>query len=501
MLSIFYYMFSLIIYYWIDEYIILIIPNNKENMLEYIEIFRIIFKFKFNIFILLLIITIPRFNKYRSIHIIYISLVFIKYSSVFLFFDVIENYKYELKRLLMWLFTTPALLDIYAKVNNINIKLIKIEYHLIPNLLYFLTYYLKKNKYYNIFYIYAYLSQSYFIFNFTKFYYLKYTKIYVVVWLIFGILHLLHLLKIITSLEYNIYCSLSDVITKFSITSIIYDFEQQNLNIINNIDLQCIDILSQIFNLINNYKKNNKITENCKIYIEHTINKINLIFPNNETKNNIKIELLKKILPHQLDEKYILGINKYTNKENLCVMFIDIVSYSELANNEDNENVYNILNEIYTNFDLIRRKFKNLQKIETIGDCYVIVGDLINNEENQKIIIEMINFIFEIINYNKVIKYMNRQIDIRVGIDCGPVTIGILGLDIPRLNIVGNSVNKASRLESTSEKNKIQISEKVYSIIINNNEQFNFTKNKNVYLKNIGYETTYFVENLYKNDK
>ncbi len=173
-------------------------------------------------------------------------------------------------------------------------------------------------------------------------------------------------------------------------------------------------------------------------------------------------------------------------------MFVDIVSYSELAHINSEETTYKILDKIYTNFDLLLRKYKNLQKIETIGDSYMVVGDLTNKIDIKNVLVNTIKLAFELIELNKSIKYDKKNVNVRVGINYGPVVIGILGLDVPRLCVIGNTVNKAARLESTSETNKIQISEEVYTII-KDDTFFSFEKKEDVFLKNIGTFNTYFV--------
>ncbi len=137
MIVIFNYMLALVAYCWIDEIIIYNIKNNSNQMIEGLDIITNIHYFAFALFLVMLLFTIPRFNKYRLINIIYIGLAYIKYAGLFIFTDSIDNYKFELRRILMWLFITPAMLDIYTKSNKISLKSIKPEYHIIPNLIYF----------------------------------------------------------------------------------------------------------------------------------------------------------------------------------------------------------------------------------------------------------------------------------------------------------------------------------------------------------------------------
>ena len=125
----------------------------------------------------------------------------------------------------------------------------------------------------------------------------------------------------------------------------------------------------------------------------------------------------------------------------------------------------------------------------------MVVGDIFRNELNYKHVInEIILLGLEFIKEIKKIKTPdNIPLSIRIGINLGTVNIGILGNEIPRLCVVGNSVNVASRLQSTAEENTIQISHHVYEQAkdINFGMNINFRKKENVFLKNIGSVTTY----------
>ncbi len=122
----------------------------------------------------------------------------------------------------------------------------------------------------------------------------------------------------------------------------------------------------------------------------------------------------------------------------------------------------------------------------------MIVGDLTKQVEFQNVVKNMIDLAIEFVSLNEAITYYGKKINLRIGINSGTVVIGILGIDIPRLCVIGNTVNKASRLESTSKTNKIQISEELYEII-KDDPKYQFELNKNVYLKNIGNFNTYFI--------
>ena len=153
----------------------------------------------------------------------------------------------------------------------------------------------------------------------------------------------------------------------------------------------------------------------------------------------------------------------------VCVLFTDIVNYTELAQKYDDTIIFQLLNNVYISFDKIIKKYPYLQKIETIGDAYMVVGDIFRNTLNYKNVIkEILSFAIDIVTEVKMIKTPdNIPLCIRVGINIGSVSIGILGNEIPRLCIVGNAVNMAARLQSTAEIDTIQISTDVYELLGN----------------------------------
>jgi class 3 adenylate cyclase len=127
----------------------------------------------------------------------------------------------------------------------------------------------------------------------------------------------------------------------------------------------------------------------------------------------------------------------------------------------------------------------------------MVVGDIFRTSINNKIVIkEIILFAFDIINDIKTIKTPdNKLLSLRVGINIGDVSIGILGNEIPRLCVVGNTVNMAARLQSTADIDTIQVSSFIYEELkdIDFDIKLNINIKENVFLKNIGSVTTYNV--------
>jgi len=328
---------------------------------------------------------------------------------------------------------------------------------------------------------------------------LKFTKIFCYIWSIFIILHLIEITNIINVYKLNIMYLTADMIGKIMTIFIIHDNKEQQYYIKNNINLQCIDFISYILNKINKYELNN-VNQTIEYInmIKHIKKKLNIFIPDN--KQELKIELLKKILPFGFEKEYIQNTNTNTNKSftNICVLFTDIVSYTELANKYEDTVIFDLLNNVYIKFDKIIKKYYHLQKIETIGDAYMVVGDIFRDNNNYKISAKEITLLaLDLIKEIKTIKTPdNNPLSIRIGINLGSVVIGILGNEIPRLCVVGNTVNIASRLQSTSEPDIIQISECMYEILnkINFGTNIEYIKKNNVFLKNIGSINTYYIK-------
>ena len=180
----------------------------------------------------------------------------------------------------------------------------------------------------------------------------------------------------------------------------------------------------------------------------------------------------------------------------ICIMFIDIVNYTELANTyKKGDVIFKLLNNIYSHFDNIIKKYPHLQKIETIGDAYMVAGDIYRTELNYKIVVkEIILLALEFIKEIKIIKTpTNALLNIRIGINIGYVSVGILGNEIPRLCIVGNTVNVAARLQTTAKIDTIHLSRHLYEQVNEMNLGLEYKENENVFLKNIGIVTTYTV--------
>ena len=101
-----------------------------------------------------------------------------------------------------------------------------------------------------------------------------------------------------------------------------------------------------------------------------------------------------------------------------------------------------------------------VEKIKTIGDAYMAACGIPSaNPEHARIMVEYAKGMYEdLAEYNKT---ASIQFNIRIGLNCGPVTAGVIGTTKFIYDVWGNTVNVASRMETACEPGKIRVSETV----------------------------------------
>jgi class 3 adenylate cyclase len=444
------------------------------------------------------------FDKKRKKPLLLLILICTTYVTNIILNENITLFDFELNRDIMLLFTSPILLKLYSEITDVSFNNLQIHYHIIHMIINIL---IIPIKYTSLFYgllSLAYCSECYFLYNLYK-NKNPITDIYILILSIFMIINIAEVFSLFDIYSIEMYYLYANTIEKLIIYGIVHDNNNRYEFIKDNLDLQCINYISNVLKNIDTYIDNNSnITEVCKKYIDYTKTKFLEKIPSNT--DLLKNELLQKILPFGLDNDAIFDKNKIIeNKmispnikrfEFICILFIDIVNYTELAKRYDDTIIFDLLNRIYNLFDNIIKKYPHLQKIETIGDAYMVVGDIYRTNNNHKIVIKEI--ILLALEYLKEMKNIttknNEDIKIRIGINLGSVSIGILGNTIPRLCVVGNAVNVASRLQSTADPNTIQLSRHIYEKleeIYFEDLKLTFVEKENVFLKNIGSVNTY----------
>ena len=220
---------------------------------------------------------------------------------------------------------------------------------------------------------------------------------------------------------------------------------------------------------------------------------------NSEPKllDNSKIEGLRMLADQFIDlyestkDEYKKGIKSNHTKEekvsgeyfsSSTVLFCDFVGFTKKTEKMQPGELVEILDTFFNGFDKIIERFE-LKKVKTIGDAYMAVGGIpdLNSNHAERVVLaskEIINFVTGINFQQEAIG--NESWYVRIGIHSGPV---IAGNTSSNFDIWGDTVIIASRLESSGEVMKINISEEVKKLLPSS---FNISNQKTVHLKNKG---------------
>jgi class 3 adenylate cyclase len=205
-------------------------------------------------------------------------------------------------------------------------------------------------------------------------------------------------------------------------------------------------------------------------------------------------DLLLNILPeevaNELKEKGSADAKQF---DMVTVMFTDFKGFTQISEKLSPSQLVEEIHICFKAFDAIIAKH-NIEKIKTIGDAYMCAGGLpVSNETHA---IDVVNAAIEIRQFMQEHVAQKRKanqevFEIRIGIHTGPVVAGIVGIRKFAYDIWGDTVNVASRLESSGEAGKINISGSTYGIV---QQHFACTHRGKIEAKNKGQIDMYFVE-------
>ncbi|MFM9007069.1 MAG: adenylate/guanylate cyclase domain-containing protein [Bacteroidota bacterium] len=205
-------------------------------------------------------------------------------------------------------------------------------------------------------------------------------------------------------------------------------------------------------------------------------------------------ELLLNILPEETAEELkATGQAKAKSFESVSVMFTDFKNFTQASELLSAEQLVEEINRCYSAFDTIITRY-GLEKIKTIGDSYMCAGGLpaVNDHHATDIVaaaLELQAFIEE----NKRLRISENlpYFELRLGIHTGPVVAGVVGSKKFAYDIWGDTVNTASRMESSGAVGRVNVSASTHELI---KHRFRCTPRGKIEAKNKGEIEMFFVE-------
>ena len=218
-------------------------------------------------------------------------------------------------------------------------------------------------------------------------------------------------------------------------------------------------------------------------------------------EKNKSDRLLRSILPDKVADSLKASLNenfeidenfeRAENFDNVTLLFSDIVGFTSVSSGHSAQEIVDALNDLFSRFD--KRAIKmHVERIKTIGDSYMAACGI--PEDNPDHAYIMINFAKgmyqDLADYNKVAKI---KFQIRVGLNCGPVTAGVIGHTKFHYDVWGNTVNVASRMETAATPGGIRITEALKKEL-SEHKDIHFTKPIECEIKGKGLMKTYEVK-------
>ncbi|XP_031422925.1 adenylate cyclase type 9 isoform X2 [Clupea harengus] len=182
---------------------------------------------------------------------------------------------------------------------------------------------------------------------------------------------------------------------------------------------------------------------------------------------NLLHQMLPKSVAKQLRQQKHVEAESY---EQVTIFFSDIVGFTSISASCTPLQVVEMLNNLYMCFDT-RIDSYDVYKVETIGDAYMVVSGLPerNGDRHADEIAKMSLDLVAAVRQVSIPHMPNKRLQLRAGIHTGPCVAGIVGYKMPRYCLFGDTVNTASRMESTSLPQKVHASSATYLALMKDN--------------------------------
>ncbi len=202
--------------------------------------------------------------------------------------------------------------------------------------------------------------------------------------------------------------------------------------------------------------------------------------------------LLLNILPRSVSQRLKAGEKRIADAHHdVSVLFADLVGFTQLSKGLSAERLVEILDQIFSDFDAIVGA-AGVEKIKTIGDCYMLVGGVPEPRPDHAVAVVQAGFDM-LAAMSRINQQHGTELQIRVGVNSGPVVAGVIGMHKFTYDLWGNTVNVASRMESTGTPGRVHVSPSTAQHL---GQHFALEARGSVSVKGIGEVETFFVNPL-----
>jgi class 3 adenylate cyclase len=199
--------------------------------------------------------------------------------------------------------------------------------------------------------------------------------------------------------------------------------------------------------------------------------------------------LLLNVLPAPIADRLKQGEEVIADRfPEVTVLFADLVDFTASSDRSSPERVVQVLAELFTAFDRLAARH-GLEKIKTVGDAYMVAGGLpVPRPDHAEAVAEMALAVREEAGRHR--DPAGRPLQVRVGIDSGPVVAGVIGTAKFSYDLWGDTVNTASRMESIGVPGCIQVTDRAYRRL---RDRYRFERRGPVQVKGKGELVTWFL--------
>ncbi|HEX2221737.1 MAG TPA: adenylate/guanylate cyclase domain-containing protein [Candidatus Limnocylindria bacterium] len=175
--------------------------------------------------------------------------------------------------------------------------------------------------------------------------------------------------------------------------------------------------------------------------------------------------------------------------ESVSVLFADVVDFTPFAERTDPGEIIQLLNALFSAFDRLAKQH-GVEKIKTTGDGYMAVaGAPIPRADHADAALRLALAMHAEVRDRQV--FRKRQVRLRIGIASGPVIAGVIGRDKPAYDLWGDTVNVASRMESSGSAGSIQVTPATHALL---SDSYLWRPRHGVPMKGKGEMTTYVLD-------